>query len=138
MRTVCSVHVLCSAQHYMRCVRGLRAVLMNYNEIEAKVRAATSGDPWGASSTEMQEIAAATHSYTAFNEIMPVIYRRLTEKTGNEWRQVYKALQLLEYLVKHGSERVAEDVRAHISLVKVLRGFEHVDARGRDRGASGM
>jgi hypothetical protein len=31
-----------------------------------------------------------------FNEIMPTIYARFTEKEARQWRQIYKALVLLE------------------------------------------
>lgn len=44
----------------------------------------------GASSTLMQEIAAATQNFQDFNEIMPTIYRRFMEKEAREWRQIYK------------------------------------------------
>ncbi|KAL1843829.1 hypothetical protein VTJ49DRAFT_7180 [Mycothermus thermophilus] len=85
-------------------VRKVQNAVMNYTEMEAKVREATNNEPWGASSTQMQEIADGTFNYQTLNEIMPMIYRRFTEKSAEEWRQIYKALQLLEYLIKHGSE----------------------------------
>jgi len=36
--------------------------VMNYTEMEAKVREATNNEPWGASTTMMQEIANGTHN----------------------------------------------------------------------------
>jgi epsin len=36
------------------------AAVMNYTEMEAKVREATNNEPWGASSTLMQDIANGT------------------------------------------------------------------------------
>ena len=63
---------------------------LNVSEIEAKVNEATSDDPWGASSTLMQEIAAATNNFQDFNEIMPAIYRNFMEREAREWRQIYK------------------------------------------------
>lgn len=63
---------------------------LNVSEIEAKVNEATSDDPWGASSTLMQEIAAATSNFQDFNEIMPAIYRNFMEREAREWRQIYK------------------------------------------------
>lgn len=65
---------------------------------------------------------------------MPMIYKRFTEKSAEEWRQIYKALQLLEFLVKHGSERVIDDVRSHLSLIKMLRQFHYIDQNGKDQG----
>jgi epsin len=109
-------------------------VVLNVSEMEAKVREATNDDPWGASSTLMQEIAQGTFSFQHFNEIMPAIYSRFMEKEAREWRQIYKALQLLEYLVKHGSERVVDDARSHAGTIRMLRSFHYIDDKGKDQG----
>lgn len=63
-----------------------------------------------------------------------MIYRRFTEKSAEEWRQIYKALQLLEFLIKHGSERVIDDARGHLPLLKMLRQFHFIDQNGKDQG----
>ena len=68
---------------------------------------------------------------------MPTIYKRFTEKEARQWRQIYKALQLLEFLVKHGSERVVDDARSHISMIKILRNFHYIDEKGKDQGING-
>lgn len=115
-------------------VRKVQNAVMNYTEMEAKVREATNNEPWGASSTLMQEIANGTFNYQTLNEIMPMIYRRFTEKAAEEWRQIYKALQLLEFLIKHGSERVIDDARSHLTLLKMLRQFHFIDPNGKDQG----
>lgn len=117
-------------------VRKVQNAVMNYTEMESKVREATNNEPWGASSTQMQEIADATFNYQTLNEIMPMIYRRFTEKSAEEWRQIYKALQLLEYLIKHGSERVIDDARSHLTLLKMLRQFHFIDLNGKDQGVN--
>ncbi|PPQ65896.1 hypothetical protein CVT26_000916 [Gymnopilus dilepis] len=109
-------------------------VVLNISEMEAKVREATNDEPWGASSTLMQEIAQGTFHFQYFNEIMPAIYSRFMEKEASQWRQIYKALQLLEYLIKHGSERVVDDARSHISTLKMLRNFHYIDEKGKDQG----
>lgn len=82
----------------------------------------------------MNEIANGTFNYMQLNEIMPMIYKRFTEKTAEEWRQIYKALQLLEFLIKNGSERVIDDARSHMSLLKMLRQFHYIDMNGKDQG----
>ncbi|MCJ1438706.1 Epsin-3, clathrin recruitment and traffic between the Golgi and endosome [Xylographa pallens] len=115
-------------------VRKVQNAVMNYTEMEAKVREATNNEPWGASSTLMQEIANGTYSYQLLNEIMPMIYKRFTEKAAEEWRQIYKGLQLLEFLIKNGSERVIDDARGHLSLIKMLRQFQFIDQNGKDQG----
>ncbi|KAF9884323.1 Epsin-3, clathrin recruitment and traffic between the Golgi and endosome [Aspergillus nanangensis] len=133
-------------------VRKVQNAVMNYTEMESKhgntvlispvcdvayilkVREATNNEPWGASTTVMQEIANGTHSYQLLNEIMPMIYRRFTDKSAEEWRQIYKGLQLLEFLVKNGSERVVDDARSHMSLLRMLRQFHFIDQNGKDQG----
>ncbi|KAK3066040.1 hypothetical protein LTS18_002091, partial [Coniosporium uncinatum] len=71
-------------------VRKVQNAVMNYTEMESKVREATNNEPWGASSSLMQEIANGTFNYQTLNEIMPMIYKRFTEKAAEEWRQIYK------------------------------------------------
>lgn len=115
-------------------VRKAQNAVMNFTPIEAKVREATNNEPWGASSTAMQEIADATHNYNEFHDIMSMIYRRFTDKTSEEWRQIYKALQLLDYLVKHGSERVIDYARSHVGVIQMLKNFHFIDANGKDQG----
>ncbi|CEP17309.1 hypothetical protein [Parasitella parasitica] len=102
--------------------------------MEALVHDATNNEAWGASSTMMQDIAQATFNYQYFNEIMPTIYKRFTEKEAKQWRQIYKSLVLLEYLVKNGSERVVDDARSHISMIKMMKNFHYVDDKGKDQG----
>ncbi|GAA6031436.1 hypothetical protein JCM8097_005658 [Rhodosporidiobolus ruineniae] len=111
-------------------VNKAKAYALNLTEYEQKVRDATNDEPWGASSTLMQDIAQGQ----LFNEIMPTIYSRFTEKEARQWRQIYKSLVLLEYLIKNGSERVIDDARSHLSLIRVLRNFHYTDENGKDQG----
>lgn len=115
-------------------VRKAQNAVLNYTEMEARVREATNNEPWGASSTLMQKIAAGTYNYREREEIIGMIFRRFTEKAANEWRQIYKALQLLECLIKNGSERFVDDARANLSLITMLRSFHYIDSQGRDQG----
>lgn len=46
---------------------------------------------------------------------------------------VLKALTLLEYLIRHGPERVVDEVRDCLYRLKSLSGFHYTD-EGRDRG----
>ena len=37
---------------------------------------------------------------------------------GKQWRNIYKALTLLEYLIRNGSERVISDAKDHVYEIK--------------------
>jgi epsin len=41
---------------------------------------------------------------------------------------------LLEFLIKNGSERVIDDARSHLSLIKMLKQFHFIDQAGKDQG----
>lgn len=129
-RHCCSLNIIASLIHRSQA----KNYALNISDIEAKVNEATSDDPWGASSTLMQEIAGATQNFQDFNEIMPAIFRNFMEREAREWRQIYKSLTLLEYLTKHGSERVVDDARAHLGTIKILRNFHYIDEAGKDQG----
>jgi epsin len=55
----------------------------------------------------MSEIADLTYNVVAFTEIMQMVWKRLNDH-GRNWRHVYKALVLLEYLIKTGTEKVSD------------------------------
>ncbi|XVE70972.1 hypothetical protein DITRI_Ditri10aG0112700 [Diplodiscus trichospermus] len=76
--------------------------------------------------------------------VMNVLGTRLGE-TGKDWRYVYKALAVIEYLISHGSERAVDDIieqTFQISLLlplfvcisQSLTSFEYVELRGKDMG----
>ncbi len=69
-------------------------------------------------------------------EIMQLIYERMQER-GSNWRICYKSLQLLEYLIKHGSERVIDNAKNHVYDLKALRHFQFTDEKGKDQGLNG-
>ncbi|KAJ8371805.1 hypothetical protein AAFF_G00299830 [Aldrovandia affinis] len=115
--------------------RQVKNIVHNYSEAEIKVREATSNDPWGPSSSLMSEISDLTFNVVAFAEVMGMVWKRLNDH-GKNWRHVYKALTLLDYLVKTGSERVAQQCRENVFTVQTLRDFQHVDRDGKDQGVN--
>ena len=40
----------------------------------------------------------------------------------------------MEFLIRNGSERVIDDARSHLSLVRMLRQFHYIDQNGKDQG----
>ncbi|XP_010883221.1 epsin-1 isoform X3 [Esox lucius] len=115
--------------------RQVKNIVHNFSEAEIKVREATSNDPWGPSSSLMSEIADLTYNVVAFSEIMSMVWKRLNDH-GKNWRHVYKAMTLMEYLIKTGSERVAQQCRENIYAVQTLKDFQFIDRDGKDQGVN--
>jgi len=63
---------------------------MNYTEVEAKVREATSDEAWGPTGSQMQELAQYTFTYEHYPEVMAMLWRRMLYDNRNNWRRVYK------------------------------------------------
>ncbi|XP_030380070.1 epsin-2 isoform X2 [Scaptodrosophila lebanonensis] len=112
--------------------RNIKNLAHNYTDAQVKVREATSNDPWGPSATIMAEIADLTYNVVAFSEIMQMIWKRLNDH-GKNWRHVYKALILLEYLIKTGTEKVAQQCKENIFAIQTLREFVYFE-EGKDQG----
>ncbi|XP_042866696.1 epsin-2-like isoform X21 [Penaeus japonicus] len=114
--------------------RNMKNIAHNYTDAQIKVREATSNDPWGPSSTLMSEVADLTYNVVAFSEIMQMIWKRLNDH-GRNWRHVYKALVLLEYLIKTGSEKVADQCKENIFAIQTLKDFQYIE-ENKDQGMS--
>lgn len=80
----------------------------------------------------MAEIAELTYNVVAFSEIMQMIWKRLNDH-GKNWRHVYKALSLLDYLIKSGSEKVAQQCRDNIFAIQTLKDFQYIE-ENKDQG----
>ncbi|KAJ7516969.1 hypothetical protein O6H91_21G006900 [Diphasiastrum complanatum] len=102
-------------------------------EIEQKVLEATSNEPWGPHGTLMADIAQATRNYNEYQMIMGILWKRLND-SGRNWRHVYKALTVLEFLVANGAERVIDELREHAYQLQTLVDFQYVEASGKDQG----
>ncbi|XP_073969307.1 uncharacterized protein isoform X2 [Rhodnius prolixus] len=109
-------------------------VVMNYTEVEAKVREATNDDAWGPTGALMLEIAHATFTFEHFPEVMTMLWKRMLQDNKKNWRRTYKSLLLLNYLVRNGSERVVTSSREHIYDLRGLENYVFVDEYGKDQG----
>ncbi|ESN92816.1 hypothetical protein HELRODRAFT_108184 [Helobdella robusta] len=109
-------------------------VVMNYTEVEAKVREATCDDAWGPHGTLMYEISQYTYTYEYFPEVMGMLWKRLFHENQKNWRRVYKSLLLLMYLIRNGSEKVVASANEHLRDLKRLQTYTFIDEYGKDQG----
>jgi hypothetical protein len=105
--------------------------------VEQKVFDATNGDAWGPHGTVLGEVARCTASPDERAQVLSVLWRRVAEDKPDQWRCVYKALAVLEYLVANGSEAVVDELCNSTRRLAGLSGFQYKDNDGKDqvRGA---
>lgn len=107
--------------------------IKGYTDTQIKVREATSNDPWGPSGAQLNELSQLSHNPSDFIEMMEILDKRLNDK-GKNWRHVFKALSVLDYLLTSGSENVWNYFHDNIYIVKTLREFQYVDDANIDQG----
>ncbi|XP_072518517.1 clathrin interactor 1 isoform X2 [Salminus brasiliensis] len=76
----------------------------------------------------------STFMYEQFPEVMNMLWTRMLKDNKKNWRRVYKALLLLAYLIRNGSERVVTSAREHIYDLRSLENYHFVDENGKDQG----
>ncbi|KAA8525190.1 hypothetical protein F0562_006946 [Nyssa sinensis] len=113
--------------------REVNLKVLKVPELEQKVLDATDDEPWGPHGSALAEIAQATKKFSECQMVMNVLWTRLSE-TGRNWRYVYKALAVIEYLVANGSERAVDDIIEHTFQISSLASFEYVEPSLKDMG----
>ncbi|CAL0321124.1 unnamed protein product [Lupinus luteus] len=83
----------------------------------------------------MTRIADASFDVDEYWRIVDVLHRRLYTIDWVQWRQSYKALILLEFLLTHGPEEFALEFQCDVEIIEELGRFTHIDGRGFDWGA---
>ncbi|KAG8055499.1 hypothetical protein GUJ93_ZPchr0001g30400 [Zizania palustris] len=113
--------------------REVNLKVLKVPEIEQKVLDATSDEPWGPHGSDLADIARATNRYGECEMIMNVLWQRLGNN-GSNWRQVYKALAVIEYLLANGTERAVDDIVDNSSQIVKHTRFEYLEPNGKDVG----
>ncbi|KAL5220091.1 hypothetical protein ABZP36_024804 [Zizania latifolia] len=113
-----------------------RLALGDVTPAELLVQEATNNETGIPDARTLACIADAAFDMDDCWRIAAVLRRRMA-RAGDwkEWRPVYKALVVLEFLLTHGPDELPRDFLPDIADLRDLRGFTHVDDRGFDWGA---
>ncbi|CAM8979470.1 unnamed protein product [Rhodiola kirilowii] len=113
-----------------------RLVLTDVTQAELLAEEVTNGDPWGPDAKTMTRIADASFDIDDYWRVVDVLHRRLYNIDWKQWRQSYKSLVLLEFLLTHGPEEFAHEFICDIDVIQELGDFKYVDEKGFDWGAA--
>ena len=70
------------------------SAVMNYTELENKVREATNDEPWGPHGKLLNDLARETYDHEGLIEIMNMLLNRIFPENPTNWRRIYKAIYL--------------------------------------------
>ncbi|KAJ8587643.1 kinase-like protein [Rhizopogon salebrosus TDB-379] len=114
-------------------VRNVAASSLRSSGTQAKVREATSNDPYEEpSGTQMNEIAQMTYNRNDFAEIDKRLNNKVAVLSIEDPNQ---SLTVLDYLLHAGSENIFLYFRDNLYIIKLLKEFQYVDEDGKDNGA---
>lgn len=75
----------------------------------------------------MNEIARDTFDAERFYVVTRLMWESMEGQRPSAWRVVFKAMTLLEYLVKNGAERCVDDARNHAHVLRALGQFNYYE-----------
>ncbi|WJX88847.1 hypothetical protein P8452_70889 [Trifolium repens] len=62
--------------------------------------------------------------------IIEILHKRLAKFEKKNWRISYNSLIVLEHLLTHGPESVAEEFQSGKDVINQLKGFQYIDQQG--------
>ncbi|KAF3595964.1 hypothetical protein DY000_02022891 [Brassica cretica] len=114
-----------------------RLVLTDVTETELLVEEVTNDDPSSPDAKTMTKIADASFNTVDYWRIVDVLHRKIGKGGGEmkKWREAYKAMVLLEFLLTHGPLHLPHDFLYDLDHIRFLSTFQYVDDKGFDWGA---
>ncbi|XP_020079916.1 epsin-3 [Ananas comosus] len=115
--------------------KSARLAWTDVTQAEILTEEATNSEPWGPDTKTMTRISEASFDMDDYGRIADVLHRRLRSVNFKEWRQSYKSLVVLEFLLTHGPEDLFEEFHCDTNVIRELGKFNYVDERGFNWGS---
>ncbi|KAG0467527.1 hypothetical protein HPP92_019107 [Vanilla planifolia] len=107
-----------------------RLALTDVTPAELLAEEVTSENPWAPDARTMGFISKAAFEIDDFWRIMEILHKRFSKFDRKHWREPYNSLVLLEHLLTHGPESVADEFQCDRMVIRELGNFQHIDERG--------
>ncbi|XP_039058390.1 epsin-3-like [Hibiscus syriacus] len=114
--------------------RNARIAFTDVTAAELLTEDATNNDPRGPDARTMTKISDASFNMNDYWRIVHIMHKRLGRIDWKHWRQSYKTLILLEFLLTHGPTTFVDEFICDSEVIEELATFKHVDDNGVDWG----
>ncbi|KAF8395117.1 hypothetical protein HHK36_019058 [Tetracentron sinense] len=111
-------------------IKTARLALTDVTAAELLTEEATNGTPYSPDTQTMGLISRAAFEVDDYWRIVEILHKRLLKFDRKNWRVSYKALILLEHLLTHGPESVAEEFQSDKDVIQEMGSFQYIDERG--------
>ncbi|KAL1544203.1 clathrin interactor EPSIN 1 [Salvia divinorum] len=111
-------------------IKTARLALTDVTPAQLLAEEVTNGDPGGPDTQSLKMISKAAFEVDDYWRIVDILHKRLVRFDKPNWRASYKALIVLEYLLTHGPESVAQEFQKERDVITDIGLFQHVDEKG--------
>jgi epsin len=109
--------------------------MFSAQEYKKIMKESTSNENWNVSNSKLQVLADHTYNWEDYNVIMKHLWAKLQSKP-KEYRRIFKALAVMDYLVKNGAPRVVQDIKDDLYKIRTFKDFSYTE-NGTDHGQGG-
>nr|XP_016496220.1 PREDICTED: epsin-2-like [Nicotiana tabacum] len=117
-------------------IRTAQLALTDVTPPQLLAEEATNGDLSAPNMQTMRLISRAAFEVDDYWRIVDILHKRLSKFETRNWRSSYKALTLLEYLLTHGPQSIAEEFQSDEDGITQMASFQYVDEKGFNWGLS--
>ncbi|XP_015169993.1 clathrin interactor 1-like [Solanum tuberosum] len=117
-------------------IKTARLALTDVTHTQLLAEEATAGDLIAPNMQTMRLISRAAFEVDDYWRIVDILHKRLSKFDRRNWRPSYKAVMLLEYLLTHGPESIAEEFQSDEDVIRQMESFQYVDEKGFNWGSS--
>ncbi|XP_071737857.1 uncharacterized protein [Rutidosis leptorrhynchoides] len=111
-------------------IKTARLALTDVTPAQILVEESTNGNPWAPDAKTLKMISKAAFEIDDYWRIVNVLHNRLVRFDANNWRISYKAVLVLEHLLTHGPESVAQEFQTHKDVLQQMTCFQYIDEKG--------
>jgi hypothetical protein len=116
---------------FRKVMRQVKNRMKEYNDVERRVREATSNDPWPSTSTVMHQIANDANDHFRYDSLLGMLLKRLQDY--GQILHVKKALFLAEFLLRNAPQRFVNDMKDRSHIFNHLTKYRYL-VDGADKG----
>ncbi|XP_022949262.1 clathrin interactor EPSIN 1 [Cucurbita moschata] len=114
-------------------IKTARLALTDVTSAELLTEEAISGNP---DARTLSSISKAAFEVDDYWRIVAILHKRLLKFEKKNWRLCYNSLIILEHLLTHGPESVAEEFQSDKHVISQMGTFQYVDEKGFNWGIS--
>ncbi|KAK6142130.1 hypothetical protein DH2020_006998 [Rehmannia glutinosa] len=111
-------------------IKTARLALTDVTPAQLLAEEATNESPGGPDARTLKMISKAAFEVDDYWRIVEILHKRLVRFDRRNWRGSYKAVIVVEHLLTHGPERVAEEFQTDRDVIRQMGNFQHIDEKG--------